>query len=129
MCKKNPATVLVVDDDPSILCLIEELLTANEYQTILASSGEEALEIASKRNSIDLLLTDIDMPGINGIVLAKQFCNLYPQIKVLFMSGCILPSTLFRILGKKVAFLKKPFRINALIEIIKAVLANPVPVL
>ena len=129
MCKKNPATVLVVDDDPSILCLIEELLTANEYQTILASSGEEALEIASKRNSIDLLLTDIDMPGINGIVLAKQFCNLYPPIKVLFMSGCILPSTLFRILGKKVAFLKKPFRINALIEIIKAVLANPVPVL
>ena len=129
MCKKNPATVLVVDDDPSILCLIEELLTANEYQTILASSGEEALEIASKRNSIDLLLTDIDMPGINGIVLAKQFCNLYPQINVLFMSGCILPSTLFRILGKKVAFLKKPFRINALIEIIKAVLANPVPVL
>ena len=129
MCKKNPATVLVVDDDPSILCLIEELLTANEYQTILASSGEEALEIASKRNSIDLLLTDIDMPGINGIVLAKQFCNLYPQRKVLFMSGCILPSTLFRILGKKVAFLKKPFRINALIEIIKAVLANPVPVL
>ena len=129
MCKKKPATVLVVDDDPSILCLIEELLTANEYQTILASSGEEALEIASKRNSIDLLLTDIDMPGINGIVLAKQFCNLYPQINVLFMSGCILPSTLFRILGKKVAFLKKPFRINALIEIIKAVLANPVPVL
>ena len=129
MCKKNPATVLVVDDDPSILCLIDELLTDNEYQTILASSGEEALEIASKRNSIDLLLTDIDMPGINGIVLAKQFCNLYPQIKVLFMSGCILPSTLFRILGKKVAFLKKPFRIDALLEMIKAVLANPVPVL
>ena len=83
MCKKNPATILVVDDDPSILCLIEELLTNNEYQTILASSGEEALEIASKRNSIDLLLTDIDMPGINGIVLAKQFCKLYPQKKVL----------------------------------------------
>ena len=129
MCKKNPATILVVDDDPSILFLIDELLTNNEYQTILASSGEEALEIASKRNSIDLLLTDIDMPGINGIVLAKQFCNLYPQIKVLFMSGCILPSTLFRILGKKVAFLKKPFRIDALLEMIKAVLANPVPVL
>ena len=125
MCKINPATVLVVDDDLSILCLIDELLTDNEYQTLLASSGEEALEIASKRNSIDLLLTDIDMPGINGIVLAKQFCNLYPQINVLFMSRCILPATLFRILGKKVAFLKKPFRIDALIEMIKTVLANP----
>jgi len=128
MEEKNLATVLVVDDDPSILCLIEELLSANEYQTILASSGEEALEIASKQNSIDLLLTDIDMPGINGIVLAKQFCNLHPQIKVLFMSGCIAPSTLFSILGKKVAYLKKPLRINVLIEMIKAVLDNPIPV-
>jgi len=128
MCKKKSTTVLVVDDDPSILCLIEELLSANEYQTILASSGEEALEIASKQTSIDLLLTDIDMPGINGIVLAKQFCNLYPQIKVLFMSGCMVPSTLFRILGKKVAFLEKPFRINMLVGMIKAVLASPVPV-
>lgn len=126
MCKKNSATVLVVDDDPSILCLIDELLSANEYQTILASSGEEALEIASKQNSIDLLLTDIDMSGINGIVLAKQFCNLYPTIKVLFMSGFILPSTLFRVLGKKVAFLQKPLHINTLIAKIKSVLANHV---
>jgi CheY-like chemotaxis protein len=128
MRKKNPATILVVDDDPSILCLIEELLSANEYKTILASSGEEALDIVSQQNSIDLLLTDIDMPGINGIVLAKQFCFLYPHIKVLFMSGYVLPSTLFRILGKKVAFLKKPFDVNTLVEMIKAVLAKPVPV-
>jgi DNA-binding NtrC family response regulator len=120
MCKKNSATVLVVDDDPSILCLIDELLSANEYRTILASSCEEALEIASKQNSIDLLLTDIDMSGINGIVLAKQFCNLYPTIKVLFMSGFILPSTLFRVLGKKVAFLQKPLHINTLIAKIKS---------
>jgi CheY-like chemotaxis protein len=128
MGKKNSATILVVDDDPSILCVIEELLSANEYQTILASSGEEALDIVSKQNSIDLLLTDIDMPGINGVVLAKQFCALYPEIKVLFMSGSILPSTLFRILGKKVAFLKKPFHIDTLVEMIKAILANPVSV-
>ena len=128
MCKKNPATVLVVDDDPSILCLIDELLTDNEYKTILASSGEEVLDIISKQNSIDLLLTDIDMPGINGIVLAKYICDFYPRIKVLFMSGYMLPETLFNILGKKVAFLQKPFRIDALVEIIKAVLANPVSV-
>ena len=128
MRKKNSATILVVNNDPSILCLIEELLSANEYQTILASSGEEALDIVSKQNSIDLLLSDIDMPGINGIVLAKQFCALYPEIKVLFMSGCIFPSTLFRILGKKVTFLKKPFHVDTLVEMIKAVLAKPVPV-
>ena len=77
MHKKNPAKVLVVDDDPSILHLVKELLFAYEYQPILASSGEEALEIASKQTPIDLLLTDIKMPGINGITLAKQFSTLY----------------------------------------------------
>ncbi len=71
MRKKESATVLVVDDNPSILFLIDDLLSANKYQTILASSGEEALEIVSKEPSIDLLLSDIDMPGINGIVLAS----------------------------------------------------------
>ena len=123
MNTKTAPTVLVVDHDPSTLCLVEELLSANEYQPILASSGEEALDIVAKHSSIiDLLLTDIDMPGINGIVLAKYFCSFYPKIKVLFMSGCILPSTLYSILGKKVAFLQKPFHIKKLIDQIKFVL-------
>ena len=122
MHRENSAKILVVDDDPSILFLIDEILTSNKYQTILASSGEEALEIVSKESSIDLLLTDIDMPGINGIVLAKKFCDLYPKINVLFMSGYMLPTDLFNILGKKVPFLKKPFDIITLIPQIKSVL-------
>jgi two-component system cell cycle sensor histidine kinase/response regulator CckA len=122
MHRENSAKILVVDDNPSILFLIDELLSANKYQTILASSGEEALEIVSKEPSIDLLLTDIDMPGINGVVLAKKFCDLYPKIKVLFMSGYMLPTDLFDILGKKVPFLKKPFDIITLIAQIKSVL-------
>jgi DNA-binding NtrC family response regulator len=123
MHKKNPAKVLVVDDDPSILHLVKELLFAYEYQPILASSGEEALEIASKQTPIDLLLTDIKMPGINGIALAKQFSTLYPDIKVLFMSGFTLPSTFYSISGKKVVFLQKPFLPDTLITKMKFVLS------
>ena len=122
MSKKKQTKILVVDDDPTILCFIEGLLSTNEYQSILASSGEEALDIISKQNSIDLLLTDIDMPGINGIVFAKYISDLYPKMKILFMSGYILPSTLFSILGKKVAFLQKPFQKTNLIAQIKFVL-------
>lgn len=122
MSKKKQTKILVVDDDPTNLCFIEGLLSANEYQSILASSGEEALDIISKQNSIDLLLTDIDMPGINGIVFAKYISDLYPKMKILFMSGYILPSTLFSILGKKVAFLQKPFQKTNLIAQIKFVL-------
>ena len=122
MYRNKPATVLVVDDDPSFLCFIEKLLSANEYQPILASSGEEAIEIVSGKTPIDLVLTDIDMPGINGIVLAKYFCDLYPKIKVLFMSGHMSAATLFNILGKKVAFLNKPIHLNTLISQIRSVL-------
>jgi len=115
MHSENLKTVLVVDDDPSILCLVKEQLSAYEYQPILASSGEEALEIASQ-NHIDLLLTDIKMLGMNGIDLVKQMSTLYPDIKVLFMSVFTLPSTLYSISGKEMVFLEKPFRVNTLIK-------------
>jgi len=122
MNKTDPATVLVVDNDPSVLCIVEKILAANDFRPILASSGEEALDIVSRKPGIDLVLTDLDMPGINGLVLAKLFCNLYPKIRIVFMSGCILPTTLFSILGKKVPFLEKPFRINSLIDKIRYIL-------
>lgn len=123
MHKKKRTTVLVVDDDPSILSLLKELLSANEYQPILASNGEEALEIASKQTPIDLLLTDIKMPGINGIALARQFSILYPEVKVLFMSAFTLPSTLYSISGIKMSFLQKPFRPKTLIAHVKSALS------
>jgi len=123
MPKKNVSKVLVVDDDPLILDLVKELLSSSEYQPILASSGVEALEIAKKHTSIDLLLTDIMMPGITGIDLAKQFSTLYPHVKILFMSGFTLPSSLYSIAGKGVAFLQKPFRTDTLIAKMKFVLS------
>ena len=116
MHKNNLITVLVVDDDPSILSLVKEQLYDYGYQPIMASSGEEALEIASQQNHIDLLLTDIKIPGINGIDLVKQLSTVYPDIRVLFMSVFTLPSTLYRISGKEMIFLQKPFLADTLIK-------------
>jgi two-component system, cell cycle sensor histidine kinase and response regulator CckA len=120
MDKKKPITVLVVDDDPSILKLLKKLLSAHEYKPILAASGEEALELASEKATIDLLLTDIQMPGISGIALAKQFITLYPEVKVLFMSGFSLPETLYNISGIKMSFLQKPFGTKNLIQAVES---------
>jgi YesN/AraC family two-component response regulator len=92
MRNKGSATVLVVDDDPMILSYIEEEIGLYGYNPILASSGEKALELAGSEK-IDLLMTDIMMPGMNGIELAKQFVVLYPEAKILFMSGYICPLT------------------------------------
>ncbi|MGW8287562.1 MAG: response regulator [Desulfobulbales bacterium] len=116
MDKKIMTTVLVVDDDPSTLKLLKDVFTSYEYTPILAASGEEALKIASEETTIDLLLTDIKMPGISGIALAKQFMTLYPGVKVLFMSAFTLPSTLYSISGIKISFLQKPFGAKALIN-------------
>lgn len=123
MHKKNLTIVLVVDNDPSILSLVKEQLSAYDYLPILASSGEEALEIASKQTSIDVLITDIKRPGINGIDLVKQISTLYPEIKVLFMSVFTLPSTLYSLSGKKMVFLQKPFLADTLIAKMKFVLS------
>ena len=123
MHKKNLTIVLVVDNDPSILSLVKEQLSAYDYLPILASSGEEALEIASKQTSIDVLITDIKRPGINGIDLVRQFSTLYPEIKVLFMSVFTLPSTLYSLSGKKMVFLQKPFLADTLIAKMKFVLS------
>jgi CheY-like chemotaxis protein len=122
MPKKEIATVLVVDDDPVLLNIVKEQISANGYQPIVASSGEEALEVVPKKTKIDLLLTDIKMPGISGLDLAKQISTLYPEIKVLFMSGYTLPESLFSISGKEVAFLQKPFPTDALIAKMKYIL-------
>lgn len=113
---KNLITVLVVDNDPSIRRLVKEQLYDYGYLPIMASSGEEALEIASQQNHIDLLLTDIKMPGLSGIDLVKQLSTLYPDIRVLFMSVFTLPSTLYRISGKEMIFLQKPFLADTLIK-------------
>jgi len=123
MHKKNLTIVLVVDNDPSILSLVKEQLSAYDYLPILASSGEEALGIASKQTSIDVLITDIKRPGINGIDLVKQINTLYPEIKVLFMSVFTLPSTLYSLSGKKMVFLQKPFLADTLIAKMKFVLS------
>ena len=125
MNKKESATVLVVDDDPFVLDLVKDHISKYGYQAILASSGEEALQVAKQKNKIDLLLTDIVMPGIDGLDLARQFISLYPGIKVLFMSGFSCPPLANYITDAEEAFLEKPFQGNTLIAKIRSALNRP----
>ena len=126
MRKKESATVLVVDDDPFLLDVVAEQITSFGYEAILASSAEEALEVAPEQTKIDLLLTDIMMPKMNGVDLAKQFIKLYPKTKVLFMSGYMCPSIAnYGIQNSEHAFLQKPFTQNNLISKMRNVLDGP----
>jgi two-component system cell cycle sensor histidine kinase/response regulator CckA len=111
-------TVLAVDDDPTMLELVEELLTPMGYQVLSASSGEEALEMmASQERKIDLLLTGVMLPGIKGQDLAKQLLLSCPDVNVLFMSGYLCPSMAHK--GSETrfeAFIQKPFAPNSLLR-------------
>jgi len=126
MRTKESATVLVVDDDPIILKIVAEQITLFGFQPILAASGEEALQLAKKQTQIDLLLTDIMMPKMNGVDLAKQFVTLYPETKILFMSGYICPSMAhYGIQESEHGFLQKPFTPKTLISKMRNVLKGP----
>lgn len=118
-------TVLIVDDDPMILSFIEEGIAQYGYKPILAKNAEESLALA-KEEKIDLLLTDIMMPGINGVDLARQFAVFNPEIKILFMSGFVCPSIAHQGIPKsEYAFVQKPFALNALVKKIRKVLSGP----
>ena len=117
--------VMIVDDDPMILSFIEEEIAQYGYKPILAKNAEEALSFAQKER-IDLLLTDIMMPGINGIDLAKQFAVLNPEVKILFMSGYVCPSLAHQgIPESEYAFVQKPFAPNVLVKKLRKVLSGP----
>ena len=84
----NGETILVVEDEPELLALASRYLEELGYEVIRASTGAEALDIASREPRIDLLLSDIVMPGgMNGRRLAKELRALRPSLPVLFVSG------------------------------------------
>jgi CheY-like chemotaxis protein len=121
---KDSATVLIVDDDPGLLKILAEQVSLFGYQPIMASSGEKALEIVPRHPGIDLLLTDVMMPSMNGIELARKVVELYPEIKILFMSGYICPSLSgYGVQDNDPFFLQKPFTPNTLISKMRNVLA------
>lgn len=126
MGKKGTETVLVVDDDPLALNLIESMLAPLGYKVLLASSGEEALQVAERRDEkIDLLLTDMILTGITGLDLVRQFLNRYPKTKVMFISGYMCPAIAHQdvALSEK-AFVLKPFTTNTLARKMRAVLES-----
>jgi len=79
-------SILVVDDEPSLRSLLDEMLTSSGYTVVLAETAENAIEIL-KKHPVDLVLSDVIMPGMNGYELAEYISEHYPDIKVQLASG------------------------------------------
>ena len=112
-------TILLATDDPIVLNRVCESLVQNNYNVLIGHSGEEALEQEKKyAEEIHLLLSALDMEGVNGLGLAAQVSAKWPDLKVLLMSEC-RGGTL--VLNDGWHFLPKPFvasQLNALILIL-----------
>jgi PAS domain S-box-containing protein len=117
-------TVLVAEDEPTLLKLIRMMLEELGYTVLTASSPEEAMQLAREHASeIRLLITDVVMPEMSGRDLAERLLALYPHFKSLFMSGYtadIISS--HGVLDEKVSFLQKPFSIDDLAEKVREAL-------
>jgi len=79
-------TILVVDDEPALVELAKEILSAQGYHVLTATDGKQALEVLKKEN-VDLVLSDVIMPNMDGYQLAEQIQKNYPQIKIQMASG------------------------------------------
>lgn len=110
-------TVLLVDDDPDVRAYVSEVLRIGGFAILEAADGTEALRIAeTTRRPIEILVTDINMPGIDGLELARRVQALRPATGVVYMSGA--PAGL--LIGT--AFVRKPFGPDVLLERVRDVM-------
>ncbi|MCA9633325.1 MAG: response regulator [Myxococcales bacterium] len=120
------ATVLVVEDEPVVRRMAERMLTRLGYTIISARNGEEGLELGRQRLSeIDVLLTDVVMPGMSGQDLYQALSAQRPDLRVVFMSGYTHNVIAAQgVLEEGVLLLHKPFTVDQLSEKLRAALSD-----
>jgi CheY-like chemotaxis protein len=122
-------TVLVVEDDKDLRAYLIEVLRDLDYRAIAAQDAVAALGILEQREiRVDLLLTDVVLPGMNGRELAQRAGQLRPGLKVLFMSGYSRNAVVHQgRVDRGVHLVQKPISLNDLAARIRDVLDQPMP--
>jgi CheY-like chemotaxis protein len=121
---RGSETILVVEDEDEVRKLALGILSRQGYRVLDASHGGDALLMMEQtREPIQLLLTDVVMPGISGPDFARRLKFIYPDLKVLYMSG-YADNVIFQqgILDHAMAFLQKPFTVERLAGKVREVL-------
>ncbi len=117
--------ILLVEDDPMIRGLVSHTLEAQDYKVLVADDGWEAVQLARKFDGqIDVLFTDVVMPGLGGAELAVAVCELHSEIKLLFMSGYSRAQVTEEGVPPEAAFLEKPFTPDKVVSTIRDLFAT-----
>src|SRR5262245_2976104 len=121
---KSNTIILIADDEPSVLDTVRAIIQRQGYGVLLAADGEEALKLSRNHvGDIDVLITDMKMPGMDGLALTKSIVIERPQIRVMLMSGLV--SAELRWADMKLPFLRKPFRPAGMYEKLDETIAGP----
>jgi len=116
-------TILIVEDQESLLNFCKDLLEIEGYHVLTASSGEEALIICEQyKNTIDIILSDVVMTGINGMEMWKKAHLLHEESKIIFMSGYTADVAQNELNKEGSMFLLKPFANSQLLKAIRSVI-------
>ncbi|MCK9331157.1 MAG: response regulator, partial [Candidatus Cloacimonetes bacterium] len=119
----NGEFILIAEDEKSLKELLDKMLTKLGYNVIAVENGNEALKTINQQMiKPDLLLTDIIMPDMNGVELINNLKQIFPELKVLFMSG--YSNIPINSNYKKYPFIQKPFNINNIAIQIKMILKS-----
>ena len=126
MTNQSKSKILVVDDEPIVLSLTRQMLEECGVHVIEAGSGQEALEICEQGDCrIDLLMTDVVMPGMSGRELAERLATLLPSLKVLFTSGYTNDAVIKHGISETSQnFLQKPFTFEGLSKKVRDIIDN-----
>ncbi len=119
---RGPLKILVVDDEEPVRKFVDRVLRDAGYETFLAPDGPEALQVAKANAGIDVLLTDLMMPQMNGDELARRMRQQEPKVKVLYLTG--YSDRLFKekvMLWEDEAFLDKPCSVKGLLQAVSMV--------
>jgi CheY-like chemotaxis protein len=115
--------VLVAEDEEQVRSLVVSRLAARGYAVLSAADGREALRVAEqRRDRIDVLVADVVMPRMSGPELARQLRRSHPEAAVIFISGYAEEPTFREGVDRDAAFLSKPFEVDELCQLIRAVL-------
>ena len=117
-------TVLIVDDDPSILEVLDVRLAANGYKTITATTAEEGLEKLSDQG-VDLIISDMRMPGIGGMGLLSRVTNEWPGLPVMLLTAFgTIPDAVSAVKDGAVDYMTKPFDGEELLAKVEEILSR-----
>jgi len=121
----NHPTIVVVDDEPLLLMIVAETLRDAGYNVREAGTSDLAVSILNEPGPVDLLISDIKMPGLNGYQVVDLGMSVRPKLRVLLMTGYAQDPLPKRMADAGVQVLHKPFDFDTLPQVVRHILDKP----